>query len=221
MCAIFMYAQKDVTQFLGIPVDGTKSEMIKKLKEKGFTQPPGEDYLEGEFNGYDVILFIVTNNNKVWRIMVSDVLSIGERDIQNRFNRLCYQFAENSKYTLHDADNVEDFIIPESENISYEMTVNKKRYEASFHQRTVMDIGTLISNAGTYADNILLSKYTKEQLENPTEEIGSERGKICLEYMWDIESKKHVWLMIHEFLGKYRINMYYDNKYNQANGEDL
>ena len=32
--SLAMYAQKDVTKFLGIPVDGTKSEMIKKLKEK-------------------------------------------------------------------------------------------------------------------------------------------------------------------------------------------
>ena len=31
-----MLAQKDVTKFLGIPVDGTKAEMKKKLQEKGF-----------------------------------------------------------------------------------------------------------------------------------------------------------------------------------------
>lgn len=32
-----LYAQKDVTKFLGIPVDGTKTAMIQKLKAKGFT----------------------------------------------------------------------------------------------------------------------------------------------------------------------------------------
>ena len=30
--SLAMYAQKDVTKFLGIPVDGTKSEMIKKVR---------------------------------------------------------------------------------------------------------------------------------------------------------------------------------------------
>lgn len=30
--SIACYAQKDITKFLGIPVDGTKSEMISKLK---------------------------------------------------------------------------------------------------------------------------------------------------------------------------------------------
>lgn len=34
--AIAMYAQKDVTTFLGIPVDGYKSEMRQKLIAKGY-----------------------------------------------------------------------------------------------------------------------------------------------------------------------------------------
>lgn len=33
--SLFIYAQQDVTKFLGIPVDGSKSEMIQKLKAKG------------------------------------------------------------------------------------------------------------------------------------------------------------------------------------------
>lgn len=40
MClfAVALYAQdRVVTRFLGIPVDGTKAEMIQKLKAKGFT----------------------------------------------------------------------------------------------------------------------------------------------------------------------------------------
>ena len=34
--ATMTFAQKDVTKFLGIPVDGTKAEMMQKLKAKGF-----------------------------------------------------------------------------------------------------------------------------------------------------------------------------------------
>ena len=40
---------------------------------------------------------------------------------------------------------------------------------------------------------------------------------IVLEQM----SKKSVWFMIDESYGKYGIIMYYDNKYNESNGEDL
>ena len=43
--SVSLYAQKDVTQFLGIPVDGSKSEMIKKLKAKGFRDDPTSEAL--------------------------------------------------------------------------------------------------------------------------------------------------------------------------------
>ncbi len=65
LLSIAAWAQKDVTQFLGIPVDGSKSEMIRKLKAKGFTSDPYKsDLLKGEFNGRDVEIHVVTNNNK-------------------------------------------------------------------------------------------------------------------------------------------------------------
>ena len=78
-------AQKDVTKFLGIPVDGTKSEMKNKLIAKGFTFNRQNDNLEGEFNGQQVQVFIGTNNNKVCRIMVCDANTCGEADIKIRF----------------------------------------------------------------------------------------------------------------------------------------
>lgn len=124
-------AQKDVTKFLGIPVDGYKTEMKEKLIEKGFTYNALYDWLEGEFNGQNVILKIVTNNNKVWRIMVSDVNSCGETDIKIRFNKLCDQFARNKNYI---AANSVGYTLSESEDISYEMSVHKKRYEAAYYQ---------------------------------------------------------------------------------------
>lgn len=34
-------------------------------------------------------------------------------------------------------------------------------------------------------------------------------------------SKKLVWFIIFEKYGRYRIGIYYENLYNQANGEDL
>ena len=93
-------AQLGVTKFLGIPVDGYKNEMIKKLKAKGFTDSVlGNDMLEGEFNGEKVYLSVVTNNNKVYRIAVIDQNPRGETDIKIRFNDLCDQFQNNAKYT--------------------------------------------------------------------------------------------------------------------------
>lgn len=206
--SIFVYAQQDVTKFLGIPVDGSKSEMIRKLKAKGYTSNPlDKDVLVGEFNGTDVNIHVVTNNNKVYRIMVCDVNNIDERAIQIRFNRLCEQFVNNSKYSSLP---LEEYMIPDDEDISYEITVHKKRYEAVFYQKTDETFMAKQIEAA-------FPQYTKEQLANPSEELRTEMVNFVTQYI----SKKAVWFMINERLGKYCITMYYDNEYNNANGEDL
>lgn len=215
-----VYAQKDVTQFLGIPVDGSKWVMIQKLKQKGFrSSTVGEDILEGEFNGVQVHVHIATNNNKVYRIMLADVANRDETGIRRRFNELCRQFANNPKYfSLRD-----DQTIPEDEDISYEISAHEKRYEAVFYQKPdsvalVADLARLKKRS----EVILLSKYTEEQLENPTEEIQSEIAELVWEYYsLEVLDKKLVWFMISEYRGEYYINMFYDNEYNRANGEDL
>lgn len=203
--SLFIYAQQDVTKFLGIPVDGSKSEMIQKLKAKGYTSSPlDKDVLVGEFNGADVNIHVVTNNNKVYRIMICDVNNIDERAIQIRFNRLCEQFVNNSKYSSLP---LEEYMIPDDEDISYEITVHKKRYEAVFYQKTDETFMAKQIEAA-------FPQYTKEQLANPSEELRAEIVNFVTQYI----SKKAVWFMINERLGKYCITMYYDNEYNNANG---
>ena len=129
MLSVTLYAQKEVTKFLGIPVDGSKSSMIQKLKNKGFVYDPFADYLKGEFNGQQVDVFIVTNNNRVYRIMVCDKHGCDEGLIKIRYNTLCRQFANNQKYVPISAEELSD-----REDISYEMTVHKKKYQATYVQ---------------------------------------------------------------------------------------
>lgn len=218
LISVAVFAQKDVTQFLGIPVDGYKAEMIEKLKLKGFTISPNDrDILVGQFNGTNVNIYIVTNNNKVCRIMVSDVVYSNEIDIKVRFNNLLQQFKKNEKYMTASLT-PEKYIIPDDEKISYEMTVNKKRYEAAFYQLPLRIDTVALSEK---IRSKLASKYTEEQLSNPTEELRKEMIMAGLPLMLEIYSKKSVWFMINELYGKYYITMYYDNEYNRANGEDL
>lgn len=218
--SITLFAQKDVTQFLGIPVDGYKYEMINKLKEKGFTSTSHDkNILEGEFNGTNVNVHIATNNNKVYRIMLCDQTPIGETDIRIRFNNLCNQFKNSPKYTSLE----EDQTIPYDEDISYEILVHDKRYQAVFYQTPSP---STIDSTKIHNDfqAILLEKYTKDEIENPTEEIEKDITNMGLLYMLDIIetcTKKTVWFTISEYYGKYYIVMYYDNVYNQANGDDL
>lgn len=221
IAAISMSAQSDVTTFLGIPVDGSKSQMKQKLVSKGFVpKKVGEnEFLEGEFNGTDVHVHIVTNNNKVYRIMLSDVNTHNEADIKIRFNKLVSQFKNNKRYT-----SLEDYTLSDEENISFEMAVNKKKYEAAFYQvPNVEKIDTLALQEELR--NELLSKYTEDELKNPSEEkskeIQAETIKISMKIGAKLMFMKPVWFTICETYRKYYIVMYYDNEYNHANGEDL
>ena len=54
-------AQELVVKFLGFPVDGSKSDMISNLKQKGFTYDKEYDLLDGYFNGDHVHVYISTN----------------------------------------------------------------------------------------------------------------------------------------------------------------
>lgn len=215
MISVGVYAQSDVTKFLGIPIDGTKPEMEKKLKEKGFkVNPYNAEALEGVFNGMNVNVYVVTNGDKVCRIMVCDANSVDERSIQIRFNQLCRQFENNPNYLTF-----KDYTIPDDEKISYEMLVNKKRYEAVFYQKPQEASDTVAIREKFMP--IVTAKFSPEQLENPTEEVQNEIMNLSYEFLMDLCSKKPVWFMISEYHGKYYISMYYDNEYNRANGEDL
>lgn len=126
-----LFAQVEVTKFLGIPVDGTAAEMISKLKEKGFTSVSSTtDMLEGEFNGKNVYVTVQTNNRKVWRVGVIDTNGYDETQVKIEFNNLCRQFKANSKYVGLDGQT-----IPESEDVGYEVDVHNKRYEVVFFQK--------------------------------------------------------------------------------------
>lgn len=176
--SISMYAQREVTKFLGIPVDGTKSEMIRKLKAKGFKVISYKDGdLTGKFNGKEVLLNVQVNNNKVWRIGIADVYASDESQIKIRFNKLCQQFSNSPKYyTMKDVD----YTLSDNLNIGFELLMHKQ-IEASFFQKP-----------SKIDDN-------------------------------DDFSKRVVWFTILNDMeyGKYQILMFYENRYNAANGEDL
>lgn len=210
------FAQQDVTQFLGIPIDGTKPEMIAKLKAKGFVSSDfDKDVLTGEFNGRDVNIYVVTNNNKVYRIMVADNKLSDEANIKIRYNNLCNQFENNPKYIQ-----TGDYKIADDVDISYEISINNNQFQASFFQKPINE-EVPIETLETLKQQIL-DKYTEEELQNPTEELNEYIINQAALLAFDYYSKKSVWFTISEYsYNKYGITMYYDNVYNQANGEDL
>lgn len=129
MVSVEIYAQSNVTTFLGIPIDGTKPSMIQQLEKKGFVYNQEEDLLEGEFNGKDVFIGIKTQKGKVYAISVDYCKSLDSEVVKMIYEYLCSQFQNNPKYMV-----VLENTLPESKDLDYEMTVNKRSYGSFYIQ---------------------------------------------------------------------------------------
>lgn len=219
LISIVVYGQQEVTTFLGIPVDGSKSKMIRQLRKKGFKRDfYNRDILKGEFNGIESIVQIVTTKKKVRRIVVSDANGTSDiSTIKIRFNELCQQFQQNERYVPVMLEH--NFYLSEKEDIAYEMNVNNKRYEASYYQLPNSIDRKTYERELEFFLNI---NYTKEQLSDTSEAFLKKVKQTLILHAYEKYSQRTVWFTISKDNGgKYYITMYYDNKYNGANGEDL
>lgn len=113
--------------FLGIPIDGTEAQFTAKLRKKGFTYNSAYESYKGQFNGKSVDVYIHTNHNLVDRVYVAFPYN-SEEGIRGEFNKLLSQFKDNGKYV----DLSMNTEIASDEDISHEISVNKKRYQASY-----------------------------------------------------------------------------------------
>ena len=195
-------------KFLGHPVDGSKSKMATHLRNKGFTYDSYAECYKGKFNGKQVKVYISTNNNNVDRIYVA-FPTTSESNIRYEYNNLISQFNKNDKYTS--LFNNEE--ITEKEDISYEMSVNNKRYEASYYY--VPQIDTIAIRQEIQEE--LTRRYKPEELKELTE---VDFMKFLFEKLENILTGC-VWFTIHKIYGEYQIGLYYDNLNNRPNGEDL
>lgn len=216
--AVSMVAQVYPTKFLGIPIDGTKQEMIKKIEAKGFTYDREHDCLNGQFNGTDVFIYVKTNKDKVCQIMVMDKTGYSESYIKIAYNNLLKQFENNPKYLVADLSQKS---IPDKENISYEMTVNNKLYRSYFLQIThELDTTMWIK------DMERIAKEAAEQIATKYDVLGEHEQDLMGYYVEHKAAnqqylKNIVWFQISKYADKYYLAIYYENMSNHANGEDL
>ena len=190
----------NVLKFLGNPIDGSPAQMASFLKNKGFVYDIKYDCFDGKFNGMQSKVFICDNNGVVDRIFVIYGPDMTESNAKNHFNNLISQFRKNDKYI----ELVSNKFIPGDEDISYEMTVNNKSYEATFSLKPNL------------SDEDLEAMRTKaagcETEEEQYAVILNELSKMIT---------GEVWFKILENNGDYNIGIYYDNLLNRPNGEDL
>lgn len=113
---------------------------------------------------------------------------------------------------------MDDQTLSEDEDISYNIQVKNKRYEAVFYQKPLSYDTLSIQNE---IKEKLLEKFSQEYIDSHSEEVEKESVSIANDILNDVISKSPVWFMIIEKYGNYRIVMYYDNEYNKSDGEDL
>ena len=227
MCFTVFGQSESTLKFLGIPVDGSKSEMVAALKDKGFRYDSNSGFLVGDFNGRESNIVIVENHGKVYRVVVFDVNTSDEGQIKIRFNNLIHQFENsNGKYYYTVPNNP----IPEDEDISYETIVHDKQYSAEFIYNPL------------YGNDELRDRLINEVIEElGLEKIKDEKtagGITYGEFYSDKDkynqlisslvglkiiqmSNSSVWFTICNHYGEYFIGIYYDNLINKPNGEDL
>ena len=249
--SFFSFAQGGPIKFLGIPVDGSESQFVSKLKSKGFRYDSLSESYKGQFNGQNVDVLIHTNHNLVDRVMVAFSRK-SEQDIIHEFNNLLSQFQESDKY-LDLSINEE---IPEDEDISYEISVHNKRYQATFSYfnpdrdpiefmnamlEKLSDFFTdeQLTKLREYSQNVTVSSADEldgvlAQLMEEMEKLGvnqnlniDEDPEKAWEFFVTILDKMasladgDVWFMINELSGRYYIALFYDNLKNRPHGEDL
>ncbi len=159
--------------------------------------------------------------------MVIDKYPTDEGQIKIRFNTLCHQFKNNKRYISFPFENQ---TIPEETNISYEMSVRKKKFEALFYQKVdynLVDTLFLKEKLRNGLEEFVENKPITDSLGNKLSEELNVKLKdtmlnASLKFALDnMLFKMPVWFRIEELFGQYYIAIFYDNEYNRANGEDL
>lgn len=223
--AIAQTSAEGTLKFLNIPIDGTKENMISRIKEKGFRYDSYKDCLRGQFNGKDVEVYVVTNHNVVDRIYVA-YPEMSESRVITEYNILLGQFNRNKKYIALQ----ENEKIPDNEDLSYEMTVKNKKYGASFmhispdlfSEEEIDNIHALREKVeGMSSEEVqAMGQAMADSLQTRNFEISIEDTMKALNKLMSLVSG-NVWFTIHERYGDYQIGIYYDNLKNRPDGEDL
>ena len=198
----------EAIKFLGIPVDGSKDQMLNRLKEKGFSGYSWNEYLEGIFNGENVRVHIGTNHGIVDRVKVV-FPNTEERLNKVKYNTLISRFGRNSKYS----ELRENKIIPEDEDISYEITLHGKVYDAVYYLLRPE------VNANSWKEDFYreYNARFKKPLSGLTQIEIEELLFSLPKRISDVVSGV-VWFTLPN---EYRIELYYDNLKNRPRGEDL
>lgn len=132
---------QDVTTFLGIPIDGSKEEMICKLEEKGFVRE-GE-HLLGRFYGRD--------------------------EAKTLYNTLFRGFSNSDKYIFDNGDGLLDdnadlrtLVSKENSFVSFFLQKGKSDID-TYDQLIMLDVSVDLTQQGSYSIGIVYNNLKNQQ----------------------------------------------------------
>ena len=196
-------------KFVGIPIDGTKEQMIQALASNGFKHDSYHDYLEGMFNGESVKLQISTNHGIVDRIKVIYPYCSETNDTRVKYNTLLSRFNRNAKYVCV----YPRAEVPANEGIYWKLSDNTKYYDAVYfylHPEV---------NAKQWVEDFK-AEYQK-RYNKPLEGLSyeeTEEAIFCLPMKVSAAVSGVVWFTM---VDTNYININYINFKNRPRGEDL
>ena len=195
--------------FMGVPIDGSKYQMITALEGKGFERDIAGDQMTGMFNGEKVKLNISTNHGMVDRILVEYPYCSEANDTRVKYNTLLSRFNRNDKYVCINPRKD----IPANENIALCIIENSKKYDAIYFSLKSENI----AEQWTESFKQEYQKHYNKQLgELSYEEM--EEVLFCLPLNISTAVSGVVWFTM---VDSHRININYINFKNRPRGEDL
>lgn len=121
-------ASETILTFSGVPINGSKAQIIKSLSAKGFEYSDLYDHLTGMFNGEEVTLKISTNHGVVDRIIVNYPYCHESNDTRIKYNMLLSRFNRNDKYICINPR----LEVPADERINRQLYDNSRYYDAVY-----------------------------------------------------------------------------------------
>lgn len=117
-----------VTEFLGVPVDGTKQEVFSALEKKGFTKVD-EGTLSGIFLGKQCEVSVGLHSDKVYVVYVLNEETLDGETAKMEFNNLFMTFSIDAEYSYGGGKS-----ISHNEDLESFFSKENKSYLCWFHQ---------------------------------------------------------------------------------------
>lgn len=197
--------------FFGVPVDGTKSDFINALTSKGFAYDIDEEGMFGEFEGESAFVHISENKaGKIYQIMVYFHTKESGKECIEVYNKVVNRF--NADSTNYWSFYEEELI---SENVNLDSLLKENDGEMWAEYLLTQEIDTVAYLQNTFA--ALLSKFTEEQLKNPTEEQRQETISIMQQEVSKLHNGRAFLALLKDpdEEGKYCVILYIYNQKNE------